>query len=236
MKQYIFTSVLLMASSLLMASTHAETRFKKASQTSDTRTVLLADDFENGISLQVQKLLNCSDPSKQAGISISSETKASGSNSLKISNSPTVQHAFMPALSQWFKGPELLKSGTLTVSFDIYIPKESPTIISLEARDYSVNPSTNHFKAVITPIGFRLGDISKGFTPGKWIHFEYKIPINKANQNIICTATEEIGPAKIISIPTKSGQNLSWLGIMLLQKNKSFAYMDNLVITVDKTL
>ena len=225
---------LLITSSFITAHADTQARFKKASTPSESRKILIADDFENGISPAVQKLLHCEDPQKVAGLSISSETVASGSNALKITSSPTVEHGFMPSLSQWFKGEALLKNGTLTVSFDCYIPQDSPAVISLEARDYSVKPAANHFQSVITPIGFRLAGTSKAFTPNQWTHFEYKIPIKQSSQKITCTITQQDGVKKLISIPAPSVQAISWIGIMLLQKKQNYAYLDNLVIALDQ--
>ena len=89
------------------------------------KKVYLADDFENSISTPIEKSFNIDDPEGIAGIQEWYDQKASGGKSLKIKNSKSVKHGFMPSLNQWFRGHDTIKNGTVTLSCDLLIPSKT---------------------------------------------------------------------------------------------------------------
>ncbi|EDM29285.1 hypothetical protein LNTAR_22884 [Lentisphaera araneosa HTCC2155] len=226
-----FCALLLLSTASLLAENTFEKLYIKASTPSDSTRIILADNFESGIRAEVQKLLHCEDPQGKAGLSLTSSTKASGSNALKIQNSTTVKHSFMPALSQWFKGSETIKSGTIAVNFDFKIPKAKGVAISIECRDYSVKPHLSNFSAVLTPIGFRLGEISKAYPTEQWLHCELTIPVQHSGKSVTMSITEANGTVHKTELAADSIKAVSWIGLMMAQKNKSYVYLDNLVIS-----
>ena len=218
----------------LMAGTDFGELYKKAIKPEHKKTILLTDDFENGINPKTAAILNCKDSSEVAGLSITSDTKSTGSKALTLKNSESVEQGFMPSLNQWFQNGEVLKSGTLKLHFDFLIPKAGNAIVVIESRDYSGEYPIQHFRATLTHAGFRLGETSKAYTVDQWLHCELSIPVNQADKKIIMQITEKNGSVHKTSIEQQI-TSISWLGLILSQKNNSHFYIDNLVISTINT-
>ena len=234
MKLTLF-SLLALSSTAVFANTNFEKLYKQASTPSASKTIIIADDFENGISQALKDIIHCEDSSSSAGLFISSESKAAGAQSAKLTKSPTVKHGFMPAISQWFRGEKALKDGTLKLSFAFMIPESTKAVVNIEARDYTVKPSVSHFKSVITAQGFRIGTESKGYPKGQWHHCEMIVPLNQADKDITMTIIQSDGQTKQTAVQSNSSNKLSWIGVMLISPKDAHMFIDNFVISHEKS-
>ncbi|WDE95354.1 acetylxylan esterase [Lentisphaera profundi] len=203
--------------------------FTQAISSQQGKKILLAENFENDLSPKIHTMVNVKDPSGIAGIQEWYDEKASGGKSLLISNSPNVQHSFMPSLNQWFRGEQSLKSGALNLSFDILVPQSAH--MAIESRDYSVKPSINHLSINLMPSTISLGKKSIQYQANQWLHLELSIPVNQNQADIRLKVQEQNGETHELSSPATQVKSLSCLGLMLPGKNDSKIYIDNLVIS-----
>ena len=152
-----------------------------------------------------------------------------------IKNSSTVEYGFMPALSFWYKNQDVISSGTVKINFDFMIPSQGKGIVIVEARDYSTKKPIHHFRAALTHQGFRLGETSKGYAHDTWFHCEITVPVDQANTQVSMSITSSDGKQKANGYLSKEFKKLSWIGIYLMGKKNNHIFMDNFVISHNKT-
>jgi dienelactone hydrolase len=195
------------------------------------KRILLADDFENGISSSIRKSLNLVDPKGLAGIQEWYDQKASGGKSLLIKNSDSVEHSFMPALSQWFRGDSTIKQGTIKLTCALLIPSSNGNALNIQARNYTTTPQTQILSLAITSNAITYAKQSLNFTADKWMHLELTIPVKQAGKNILVKLKQKGEQKQTMEIKSKDINALSWLGLMLPGKNKGELFLDNIVIS-----
>ena len=198
------------------------------------KKVLLADDFESEISSSTEKAFSITDPKGVAGIQEWYDQKASGGKSLKIKNSPSVAHAFMPSLNQWFRGSAAVKNGIVTFQCDLLIPSKNGNTISIQARDYSTKPSKNLLKLELDQTSITLGKKKLSIKADQWFHMELNLPINQTQASIQVKISQEGEAVQSLEMDSSQAKALSWIGLMLTGKKHGEVFIDNLVITHTK--
>ncbi|EDM29284.1 hypothetical protein LNTAR_22879 [Lentisphaera araneosa HTCC2155] len=198
------------------------------------KKVLLADDFESEISNSTEKAFSITDPKGVAGIQEWYDQKASGGKSLKIKNSPSVAHAFMPSLNQWFRGPAAVKNGTVTFQCDLLMPSKNGNTISIQARDYSTKPSKNLLKLELDQTFITLGKKKLSIKADQWFHMELNLPVNQTQASIQVKISQEGETVQSLEMDSSQTKALSWIGLMLTGKKHGEVFIDNLVITHTK--
>ena len=203
--------------------------FSQALKPLKGKRILLAENFEKDLSPKFSSIVHVKDPSGIAGIQEWYDEKASGGKSLLINNSPSVEHAFMPAISNWLREKDILKSGTLQLSVDILVPEKA--LMMIQARDYTLKPSATHLTINITPSSISLGQKNIQYQANQWIHLELALPVNQSDADISLKLFERNNKKHELTMAATPVKAVSWLGLMLPGKNTSKLYIDNLVIT-----
>jgi len=196
--------------------------------------VIIADDFEEGISAAVIGILEVDDAAGKAGISHCYDEVAAGGKSLQITNSRTVKHRHQPCLSQWFKGADVIRSGTVEVSFDVWVPKAGGHPLSVLVRDYTTKPSQESLNAACTFQGVRVNGKSMAVANDEWVHYAMALPVGIPDAKIALTVVDTKFGTRKSEHPIEGGtaQAVSWMGLCLGGKSDATIYLDNLVIKV----
>jgi dienelactone hydrolase len=205
--------------------------YKKATSVPCAK-ILIADDFEAEISAAVTRILNLEDPAGTAGILAWYDQVASGGRSLQITNSKTVKHAHQPALSQWMRGAETIKEGTINLDFDLFVPIEGGAPLSVYLRDYTQKPSKNYVSMTCGTSNLSVNGKTLQVAEGEWVHYAVSLPVGKAKSKLGVTATDAKNGTQTIEVPVENCNAISWVGLFLAGKNDGKLFMDNLVLTV----
>lgn len=209
--------------------------FKAAASAPGAR-VIIADDFENGISDSVSSILNLKDPAGKAGIIEWYDQVASGGKSLQITNASTVEQPHQPCLSQWLRGAQTITNGTINISFDLFIPSEGGNAFSVILRDYTTKPSVNHITMNCSGQKVSVNGTKQEVAKDQWVHYTLSLPVGVADAKINATMTDVEHGTNTIELPVKADvvEAISWVGLMLPGKSEGKVYIDNLVVTVVK--
>ncbi|MDD7983985.1 acetylxylan esterase [Lentisphaera marina] len=196
-----------------------------------SKRIFLADNFENGISSAIEKSFKIDDPKGVAGIQEWYDQKASGGKSLKVKNSASVQHAFMPSLNQWFRGPATIKNGSIILNCALLIPSSNGNALSIHARDYTTTPQTQLLSLAITSSTITCAKQTLNIRPDQWLHLELTIPVNQSKKAILLKVRQKDHDPQKIEIKSNPINTLSWLGLMLGGKKTGELFLDNIVIS-----
>ena len=205
--------------------------YSAAIQPQAGKKIYLADNFENGLSAPLSKSFNINDPSGVAGIQEWYDKKASGAKSLRIKNSISVEHGFMPLLSQWFRGHSSISQGSLKLNCDLLIPTEGGNPIAIQVRDYHVKPAENMLNLSLNSKSISLANQSIQIKADQWFHLELSIPVNSTEEKITLKVSQKGCDEQLIELPSLKALKPSWLGIMLSGKQTAEVFMDNIVIS-----
>jgi len=162
-------------------------------------------------------------------ITVTDETAATGSHSLKILDAEGLQRPWNPHLVY---NPNHTK-GTTKCSFDLRI--EEGVLLQHEWRDetaspYRVGPSLSIHDTALSVAGKELLKLP----PGQWTHLEITAPLAETSATWTLTVTLPNRPPRTWA-PFKNHHpafnKLTWLGFISNATTKTTAYIDNLTIT-----
>lgn len=233
--------------------------FKNASTAGAAERIIVADDFERGISRRVtldpvgnetgyrfdapaprlRAYLAVVDPAGKAGLTESTDQAASGSKSIRLEDSPSATPPFGPALSWWLYGHDQLTSGQLKIAFDLLVPETEGAVLEVSARDHTetrrikAKSQQTHFVLRCSPGLVKLDQSAPlPVSKGQWAHYELVLPLSDAAGKVKLTVTDPRKGIQSVEQPLENIANtVNWIGMMLPGQSEGHVFVDNLVIT-----
>jgi hypothetical protein len=233
--------------------------FKKAATAGAAERIIVADDFEQGISQHVTRdpvgketgyqydapsprlraILAVVDPAGIAGLKEATDQAASGSKSIRLEDSLSATPPLAPALSWWLYGQDQPVSGQLRIAFDILVPEKEGSTLEVSARDQTDtrrNKAKNqqtHFVLRCSAGLMQLNSARLPVSKGEWVHCELVLPLSDATGKVRLTVTNPRNGIQSIEQPPVDGpaNRVNWIGMALPGQSDGHVYLDNLVIT-----
>ena len=211
-----------------------EDRFRAAIQPGDGVRIVRAENFEDRTEGAVLSGTVVEDPGGEGGMRVAEGCAASGSKALKITDSGTCKHAWMPSLQTWFRGDETVRGGRCTVAFDLMQPRDRRAALTLMVRDYEAEPYHEALKVTCGANGtVRLGGKAVRIRPGVWHHVEVVFPIGPdSSEPARFTVHTADDPPRSFDVPLKKRRldTLGWIGFCAADRQSGTCFLDNLVI------
>jgi hypothetical protein len=214
--------------------------------------VLVADDFEEGIvksvtrdphgdatgfrlhapAPQLRCMLPVIDSTGAAGVSEHAGGAGGSAKSIRVQNSRSVKLGHTPSLCWWLYNEEVIKSGTLRISFDLLIPKKGGAPVTLLARDFTKRK--DHLSLACAADHVRLNDKRIPTTPGEWVHCALSLPVGIEGGRLRLTVNDaRLGTRQVDAPLAGAVPRIDWIAFVLFGKNDGHVLLDNLRVQIE---
>ncbi|NLY01214.1 MAG: hypothetical protein GXY83_34420 [Rhodopirellula sp.] len=165
----------------------------------------------------------------QASLTVSNDTAATGSQSLKFADAPGLQHGFAPHL---YCNPSY-STGNVQISWDMLNSKDAPAGFYLEVRQWDDSPYLVGPTVSVAPDGrVTAGKQEVGMIPlGQWVHVDIGIDLGEGKPKTYRFTLSVPNRDPIVAqIPyvSEAFEKITWFGISSTSDAATVFHVDNL--------
>ncbi|MBT7164466.1 MAG: SGNH/GDSL hydrolase family protein [Victivallales bacterium] len=171
---------------------------------------------------------------KGASIAVSADHAAGGKHALRFVDAPGLEKSYNPHREIRLTGRKIIRTGKVSLSFDVRNHPERPAAFHVEMRDWTKGA----YKALPELLFGADGSLTLNrrataakLAPGTWYHVEVDFLIGpEAKEKTYAVALTAAGKAAVHLQGTyaKNAQAITWLGVVTQNEKHAEFTMDNL--------
>jgi hypothetical protein len=194
--------------------------------------------FLNGPAPRLRAHLAGVDPANRSGIFIDTNTAASGVQSIRIQKAVDMNLGHLPALSWWLYNDDVIKSGTLTIAFDVKIPAANGNELVISARRFEGPQAYHDTKKEYIDLRCRSSRVTFFGQPlerslTNWTRLELTIPVGVSEGRAMLKVTNADAGEKVLEAAvTGMEPGIDWIGFLMPGSKDAEMFFDNMEIVV----